>query len=525
MKSELINHPDRVFVNYLCSGLLEGFDPGVNELPKLITECRNNKSARLQPTVVKELIDIETCKGYLLGPFNKPPFEMFRISPIGIAEGKYSKKKRLIVDLSAPYDNDSIPSINELIDKELFSLTYVTIDDAIELIKKCGVGARMCKADIQDAFKLLPLKPDIWHLFGIKWNNLYYFFQRLAFGCRSSPKIFDQLSIAICWIAKQRYGISNIIHLLDDFLTVDAASEDGYRTMALLTMIFKQLSIPLSIKKTIGPLTELEFLGIILDSVNMQAKLPADKVQRLTDMLKTFCQMKFCTKLKLLSLLGHMSFASKVIVPGRSFMSYLLELTCGLQNNHDIVYFSNDCRQDMKMWLHFLEKWNGVSFFIDSVVTNEDIELYTDASSTKGFGGYLAGRWFQDTWPSELATNSLETKLSMALLELYPIVMAAVLWGSEWTKKRIIFHCDNMATVQILRKGRSKRSSIMLLMRRLTWCAAIHNFSFYSEHIPGAKNEISDALSRFQEERFRRLAPYAEKEPVPCIPYNKIIYP
>lgn len=102
------------------------------------------------------------------------------------------------MDLSAPYDNENIPSINKLIDTELHSLSYVTVDDAIELIKKAGIGALLSKFDISDAFKLIPLKPEIWHLFGIKWKNLYYFYKRLVFGCRSSPKIFDQLSVAIC---------------------------------------------------------------------------------------------------------------------------------------------------------------------------------------------------------------------------------------------------------------------------------------------------------------------------------------
>ena len=76
-------------------------------------------------------------------------------------------------------------------------------------------------------------------------------------------------------------------------------------------------------------------------------------------------------------------------------------------------------------------------------------------------------------------------------------------------KKGIIFHCDNLSTVHILRKGRFKCSNIMLLMRCLTWCAASNNCSFYSEHVAGVKNCISDAISRFQEERFRRLAPNA----------------
>ena len=513
-------------MNYLCTGLKDGFDPGISELPKETYVCRNNKSARKQPSDVDHLIENEVNKGYLLGPFKDSPFGIFRVSPIGIAEGKYSKKKRLIVDLSAPYEHSSVISINDLIDKETNSLTYVTIDSAIGLIKSAGVGALMCKCDISDAFKLVPLKPQTWSMFGIKWKTLYYFYQRLVFGCRSSPKLFDQLSIAICWIAKHKYKIDNIIHLLDDFLTVEPATNEGDRTMALLTMLFKKLNIPLSPKKTMGPLTKLEYLGIILDSVNMQAELPQDKVQRLIKMLHKYSKKTSCTKLAILSLLGHMSFASKVIVPGRSFLSYLLQLTKGVNNNHDIVYLNDDCKQDMKMWKKFLQHWNGVSFFIDSTVTNEDIELFTDASSTKGFGGYYAGKWFQGSWPKELSMNTSESKsLSMAFLELYPIVMAAMIWGHQWSKKRIIFRCDNLGTVHILRKGRSKCSSIMLLMRRLTWCAATNNFSFYSEFIPGIKNSISDAISRFQEERFRQLAPDAEKDPVPCIPYQEIIYP
>ena len=220
-------------MNYLCT------DQGISELPNMTYVCRNNKSAGTNPSDVDLLIDNEVNKGYLLGPFKDSPFDIFRISPIGIAEGEYLKKKRLIVDLSAPYEHSSVISINDLIDKETKSLTYVTIDIAIELIKSAGVGALLCKCDISDAFKLVPLKPETWHMFGIKWMTLYYFYQRLLFGGCSSPKLFGQLSIAICWIAKHKYKIDNIIHLLDDFLTVEPADNEGYRTMALLTMLFK----------------------------------------------------------------------------------------------------------------------------------------------------------------------------------------------------------------------------------------------------------------------------------------------
>ena len=86
----------------------------------------------------------------------------------------------------------------------------------------------------------------------------------------------------------------------------------------------------------------------------------------------------------------------------------------------------------------------------------------------------------------------------MALFELYPIVVACFLWGSQWLKKRILFHCDNMATVQIINKGRSKVKIINKLMRKLTWLAAQYSFTVHTEHVPGKLNNIADAISRFQ---------------------------
>ena len=57
------------------------------------------------------------------------------------------------------------------------------------------------------------------------------------------------------------------------------------------------------------------------------------------------------------------------------------------------------------------------------------MELYTDASPTVvGYGGYFKGKWFCSPWPEDLPTST-KNKFSMAFLELYPIVVAAVLWG------------------------------------------------------------------------------------------------
>ena len=75
--------------------------------------------------------------------------------------------------MSAPYTNKLHSSINDLIKKEEYVLTYVKLDDAIKIVKSLGVKASLSKCDVSDAFKNTPLNPEMWHLFGFKWEDRY----------------------------------------------------------------------------------------------------------------------------------------------------------------------------------------------------------------------------------------------------------------------------------------------------------------------------------------------------------------
>lgn len=118
LQKELAHHPDRGFVDSLIQGLRHGFDTGLQTLPLDSLICRNLRSATSQPKIVTELINAELSKGYIIGPFSNPPFDIYRINPIGMVQKKYSKKYRLIVDLSAPHNDPEHPSLNNLIDQE-----------------------------------------------------------------------------------------------------------------------------------------------------------------------------------------------------------------------------------------------------------------------------------------------------------------------------------------------------------------------------------------------------------------------
>ncbi|XP_033730096.1 uncharacterized protein LOC117319390 [Pecten maximus] len=361
--------------------------------------------------------------------------------------------------MSAPHNDTENPSLNSLIDKEEFSLQYVRLDDAIRMIKELGKG--------------------------------------------SNPKIFDNLSSTICWIAENNYNIKYLLHLLDDFLVVVPPGEDASKVMQVFLSIFQKLGMPLAVHKIDGPTTCLEYLGICLDLFKMEARLPDVKVKRICGIVVEFSKKKKCSKRELLSLLGHMNFACRVIRPGRSFISHLIKLSTCAKELHHYVTLNAAIRSDLGMWSIFLSSWNGVSFFMDDNITKAaDMHLFTDATPS-AFGGILGNSWFQGYFPSAI----LEEDPSMALFELYPIVMACVLWGHSWSRKRILFHCDNLSTVDIISKGRSKVPSIMKLMRRVTFHSATHNYVVHAVHIEGKRNNVADSLSRWQMDRFRALAP------------------
>lgn len=77
LSKALKKHPNRCFVFYLLMGLINGFLVDLSHLPDFSFSYPNLQSARKEPQVVDELLAKEVNKGYMIGPFNKPPFNFY----------------------------------------------------------------------------------------------------------------------------------------------------------------------------------------------------------------------------------------------------------------------------------------------------------------------------------------------------------------------------------------------------------------------------------------------------------------
>lgn len=88
-------------------------------------------------------------------------------------------------------------------------------------------------------------------------------------------------------------------------------------------------------------------------------------------------------KRELLSLLGHLNFASRMVFLGRPFVPDLISLSAIALELHHYFDLNSGFRLNLHMWPKVMERWNGRSFILDNATTNAtDLHLFSDATDT-----------------------------------------------------------------------------------------------------------------------------------------------
>lgn len=266
----------------------EGFHTSLITLPLTTHKCRNIQSAAIDTQAIDYLLQSEVDKAFIIGPFAQSPFPVWRVSPIGLVNGKFSNKLRLVYDLSAPHSSH-IPSLNSLIPSKEFSLKYASVDLANQTIIGIVPVTWLSKADISDAFKLLPIKPSLWRWHGIKWRESYYFATKLTFGSKSSPWLFNIFAQALTCIFSHQARCHLVIHYLDDFLLIEQPGTPP-ADLDKLRIVLNNLNMPIAEHKVEGPAHSITFLGVTLDTQAMQVSQPLDKLVHIRATIHDFTQ-------------------------------------------------------------------------------------------------------------------------------------------------------------------------------------------------------------------------------------------
>ena len=217
-------------------------------------------------------------------------------------------------------------------------------------------------------------------------------------------------------------------------------------------------------------------------------------------------------KRDLLSLIGTLGHACKVIKPGRSFLRRIIDLSKRVSDLNHFVRLNLDARSDIEWWFRFASSWNGVSMLYQTGHLRCTASISTDASGSWGCGAFCGGKWFDLRWPPSLQRSHITVK------ELVPIVLAAAVWGREWVGQNVMAYCDNAAVVAVLTSADSKEPEVMHLLRCLAFLKAKFQFTLFSSHIRGKENDLADALSRNDSDYFLAHHPQAQQKPTPLPP-------
>ena len=503
-RSALEGHPDQEFAKYILDGLAQGFRIGF-----CYDKAVLRQSGRIMPCPNPEVVDQYLSEELRLNRIVKLTKEEaaragVHCSPIGIIPKKNRPGKwRLIVDLSAPEG----ASTNDGVDKEACSLSYTSVDHIAARVAELGRGTLLAKMDVKQAYRMVPVHPSDRHLLGMLWRESVYVDKALPFGLRSAPILFTAVADALQWMMQAR-GVSFVAHYIDDFITLGSPSADECaRNVQTMLQVCREAGVPIEESKSEGPASALTFLGIEIDSVAMEIRLPADKLTQVQSLLRQWRGKKACTKRELQSITASLSHACKVVRPGRAFLRRLIDLAKLAKRPHHHLRLCRGARSDLEWWFQFIATWNGVSMIRPP--SQQGICLTSDASGKWGCGAFCEKSWFQLQWPESIRQAHISVK------ELVPIVLAAAVWGSRWIGRAVLVRCDNSAVVDTLNKGSCRDPELMHLVRCLAFLKAKFQFSLMASHIAGSRNVLADALSRDNLACFLSRHPQASPVPTP----------
>jgi len=436
---------DNILIQKVVDGFKHGF-PICYTGPRVFREAKNLKSAVSSPDIIKHKISAEVLLKRVAGPFQSPPFQNMIISPLGLVPKKVDdtqvpehKKFRMIHHLSWP---DGL-SVNDFIEPVDSSVHYSSFDQAVGMIQRLGKNCKLFKADIKDAFRLIPIRPQDFELLGFKFENQYYFDKCLPFGAASSCKTFEMCSSLFQFCVEKQTPSGELMHYLDDYLGGDYSTASCANLLKIFLRVMSDMGVIIAKEKTQGPTEVLVFLGLELDSNNMSVRIPQNKIDEVILKIHSVLSKNKSTLKEMQSLIGSLNFCCRAIPLGRPYCRRLLDSICGLSKPYHHIRVKQEIKKDLSMWLEYLRFFNGVSIFHDQFwVSSEDLELFTDSAggSGLGYGAYFQGKWFNGKWPAHWHTCGMSKDITFQ--ELFPIVASVFVWGDMLKDKKIRFNCE-----------------------------------------------------------------------------------
>lgn len=263
-------------------------------------------------------------------------------------------------------------------------------------------------------------------------------------------------------------------------------------------------------EKCSSPSTMCTYLGIRINSLDMEVSLPQEKMGKLKNEILFFDNRKRATKKQLQRLAGILGHCSKVVRGGRVFSRRVIDTLKGLPEANVRITLSKEFKLDLLWWKNFAAYFNGTTCIIEKDPMGPC--FYSDAS-LMGYGAthdndWVAGYFNTDEVPRDISRCKLchehwwnlavedEYCSNINVLEILPILLMVYKYGHSWRNQTVLWYTDNAQVMYSVNKGSSGNEGCMRILRFIFWASFWWNFHLICRHIPGEINIIPDYLSR-----------------------------
>ena len=210
----------------------------------------------------------------------------------------------------------------------------------------------MCKLDTKDAYFLVPLHRNCNDKVRFQRSGKLYEFLCLCFGLGPTPRIFTKiLKVPISLI--RRLNIRIVIYL-DDML--GRSIKKVLIATDTVIILLQHLGFVINLKKSIlTPQQKIEFLGLLVDSLNMSLSLTPEKLMKVTSQCLEMYKTENMFILQLTKLIGLLSSTVQAPLPAQFQFRYLQQIQVeSLSRDPSYQYqvtLNSNAKQELLWWV------------------------------------------------------------------------------------------------------------------------------------------------------------------------------
>lgn len=351
-------------------------------------------------------------------------------------------------------------------------------------------GCFFAKIDLKDAFYSVGINDSFRKYLKFEWQGILYEFTCLPNGLSSASRIFTKVLKPV-FATLRKMGHSNVAYIDDSLLqseTYEQCLQNVRDTMNLVDVVGLTTHPEKSI---IIPTQCIEFVGFLINSIDMTVRLAPRKVQNLIELARDTLKAKSISIRHFAKLIGKMVAAEPgVKYAALHFKSLELEkdkalkINCGNFDNK--MKISSESKQCITWWINNIE-----TVYRPIWVGKMDRRIETD-SSLSGYGGHdvtynveCSGIW-----------NEQEKLYHINYLELKAALLCLQHFCSNVTNEHIHLFMDNTVALKYISKMGGRKQMLNALAKQFwEWCEH-RNIWVSGFHIPGKLNTTADSLSR-----------------------------